>query len=236
MSPKRFIALLFMVTVLLGMFGIVAAVIGGGIGLTQVAREFRDDFADGEQVQSGRTDLHEPYKELSISGPINLVWKKDKAAYYEASGDKELMSRLETKFENGVLQFGFKHGNFSSGEVTVTIHGPQPTVLNESGSGSATLSDLAGGKFALSVAGSGSAELNGKLDDLTVTVTGSGEVDADDVEATSANATVTGSGTVDLNVVKNLVAAITGSGTIRYHGSPSVQKAITGSGSVESED
>jgi len=63
-------------------------------------------------------------------------------------------------------------------------------------------------------------------------VSGSGEVDALQCPAKTAEVHVSGSGTVRLNVSDALEAHISGSGDVWYEGSPSLDTHISGSGHV----
>jgi hypothetical protein len=85
---------------------------------------------------------------------------------------------------------------------------------------------------ALTVSGPGVINATGKVEQLTITLTGQGSVDANDVVAQNAVVTVTGEGKALVNAVKTLVATVTGSGSITYQGNPQVQQTVTGGGSV----
>jgi hypothetical protein len=85
---------------------------------------------------------------------------------------------------------------------------------------------------ALTVSGPGVINATGTVEQLTITITGQGSVDANDVVAQNAVVTVTGEGKALVNAVKTLVATVTGSGSITYQGNPQVQQTVTGGGSV----
>jgi hypothetical protein len=85
---------------------------------------------------------------------------------------------------------------------------------------------------ALTVSGPGVINATGTVEQLTITLTGQGSVDANDVVAQNAVVTVTGEGKALVNAVKTLVATVTGSGSITYQGNPQVQQTVTGGGSV----
>lgn len=239
MSPKRFIAVLFMGTVLVGMFGFVALIIGGGMHFARHidSLDSMDDqeMRGGDPVQSGRVSLEETYKGISIAGPLNLVWHKDAKVAYEVTGPADLLKRVKTKTENGSLKFWTEKGPFH-GDVTITVYGPQPTELSMLGSGEATLDNLDGGSLSIAAAGSGSANLQGSIAELTASVAGSGDIEADQLVCDKVTANIAGSGNMSLNVKSNLDVSILGSGNVTYKGSPAISKSIAGSGRVEHED
>jgi hypothetical protein len=87
-------------------------------------------------------------------------------------------------------------------------------------------------KADLSLTGSGDIILGGATDDVTMRITGSGNIRAGDFIANTANETITGSGNITTRVNSILAAVITGSGNIYLYGAPVVNETITGSGRV----
>ena len=71
-----------------------------------------------------------------------------------AEGDKALLEKLEIRVENGVLQIGYKKGNWSfgwrkdHGPVTVHVSAPSLTGAEVAGSGDMKIDKVDGGDFA----------------------------------------------------------------------------------------
>lgn len=237
MSPKRFVAMLFMTAVLLGMFGFVAALVGGGIHAVRFLEGSSDSsFEGGQAVSSGKVELKQTYEGLGVSGPLNLVWIKSTGKpSYEIKGSDEILKHMKMKFEDDTLKFGVEGRNLH-GEATITVWGPEPESVAMAGSGNATLDGLAGKNLTVSVAGSGDVNLSGKLDSLDISIAGSGDVDAMGLVCRKSSANIAGSGSVSIDVTEALDATIMGSGDITYKGSPKVNSTIAGSGSVRRED
>jgi hypothetical protein len=85
----------------------------------------------------------------------------------------------------------------------------------------------------LDVAGSGEALLSGKVKNFSVTVSGSGSVDAHKLHADNVKTKVTGSGDVILSALKSLNVTVYGSGAVKYYGKPKkLNPQIYGSGSL----
>ena len=80
--------------------------------------------------------------------------------------------------------------------------------------------------------GSGRIKLAGQVDDLNVSVSGSGSFDGADLIARRVRVSVSGSGRVRANVAEELEAEVSGSGRIEYLGDPKVKSEVSGSGSV----
>jgi hypothetical protein len=67
---------------------------------------------------------------------------------------------------------------------------------------------------------------------LAVSVSGSGRVDATELQAQDATVGISGSGGCRLKVADTLSANISGSGSVYYAGSPRVSSRVSGSGRV----
>ena len=82
------------------------------------------------------------------------------------------------------------------------------------------------------IAGSGSIYLSGTTNSYEATITGSGDVDAFELQARDSSVVIAGSGNCRTSVSDTLQAKITGSGDVLYKGYPEIKQTITGSGSV----
>jgi hypothetical protein len=69
-----------------------------------------------------------------------------------------------------------------------------------------------------------------------VSVSGSGQYAARELQSQGAEATVSGSGSATLWVEETLGVDISGSGNLHYRGQPAVQSDVSGSGSVRPLD
>ena len=85
--------------------------------------------------------------------------------------------------------------------------------------------------------GSGDATLEGKADEVKLSIDGSGDVRAERLAARSVEVSIHGSGDARVNASDKLEARVAGSGDVLYRGHPQhVTRDIAGSGSVASAD
>jgi hypothetical protein len=87
-------------------------------------------------------------------------------------------------------------------------------------------------KADLSLTGSGDIIIGGTTNEVTMRLTGSGNIRGGDFTANTAKETITGSGNITTRVTSVLTAVLTGSGNIYLYGTPVVNETITGSGRV----
>jgi len=104
-----------------------------------------------------------------------------------------------------------------------------------SGSGNIR-ADIAALETQIRVAGSGSVSLKGQSELSRFTIAGSGNIRAADLSSRYLSVSISGSGSVDAHAEIELDANISGSGSIRYTGSPEVSQKISGSGKLRKVD
>jgi len=113
-----------------------------------------------------------------------------------------------------------------------TFTGPSLGV-EVAGSGIVHFDDLRVDRLAFSISGSGEGQLAGKVDEMSLSVSGRGKVSGSQLQVSSARVSISGVGNADLWVTDQLGVDISGAGHVRYSGSPRVRQAISGLGSVD---
>lgn len=105
--------------------------------------------------------------------------------------------------------------------------------LGVSGSGSMDL-DIKGKTIRTELSGSGGVILKGYASYNDIVISGSGTLNAYNLELETAKIKVTGSGAAEINVTNSLEAAVLGSGSVKHKGNTkTVSKKAFGSGVVE---
>jgi hypothetical protein len=83
------------------------------------------------------------------------------------------------------------------------------------------------------ISGSGKIEASGSAQSIKASISGSGRVNASNLEVDKCTVRISGSGDVEIHVKSELDANISGSGTVSYKGNPShVNGHSSGSGKV----
>lgn len=119
-----------------------------------------------------------------------------------------------------------------SGDIDANVSSADTVRLDLDGSGDVEWTGLDTGKADIRLSGSGDIELTGVTSELAVELSGSGNVDAEELQAQDAVIAIDGSGNVDVAVSDALSAEISGSGRVTYSGDPSVDSEVSGSGDV----
>ncbi len=172
----------------------------------------------------------------------------------EVEGQENIIANIETDIQNGVWEIEFDEcqRNFTDLKIYITM--PVIESLEVSGSG-----DMFGqnaflvGNIKLEVDGSGSIDvavdgatdvdarisgsgkikLEGTTNYLGSKISGSGDLEAYDLEANIVNIKISGSGDAEVTANNELDVKIEGSGDVYYKGNPIINVDISGSGDLK---
>jgi hypothetical protein len=137
--------------------------------------------------------------------------------------------------KNGTLVLA-EHGchNCSPTKIAFAVTVKDLRRIDLLSTGSVRVSKLDGSSFAVDLSGTGSAQLSGRVDDLKISASGTGDCDAKDLVSRHAKAVVTGTGNVKVDATETLDADDSGTGSISYLDSPKLTQSNTGTGSIKS--
>ena len=122
-----------------------------------------------------------------------------------------------------------------AGTVRVSAARLDADTLRIAATGGSTLriDDLQARALKLSGAGALKATLGGRVVDQEISISGAGEVHADQLASENAKVSVSGAGSIVLRAEKTLRASISGAGSVEYYGDPEVRQRISGVGRVK---
>lgn len=213
-------------------------VVVDGQGGFETHAAWNDDW-DGSVVKGSGIAAVQPrevpdFREVQVRGSADVRLQAGVAKSVAVHCDDNLLERVITRVENGVLVIELEPGSYRfKCELVVDVATPALDGLRISGSGDATVTGLNGGALRLEVSGSGDIMAQGSVDELRVSLSGSGDLSLYGLATRRATLAIAGSGDVALSVSEALDATISGSGDVRYRGSPRVTSSVSGSGSVE---
>jgi hypothetical protein len=123
----------------------------------------------------------------------------------------------------------------AAGTVKLVAAGMKVGDLRVSGAGGTMIriDDLDARQLKLSGAGALRADVNGRVVDQNVTITGAGEYRGGKLASQNSTVTVAGAGKVVVNAAKTLNATISGAGSVEYIGDPKVTERVSGAGRVK---
>jgi len=194
--------------------------------------------------------------DIAIPAEVIITQGATEALTIEAQSD--VLAALETKVSDGKLYIGYPGddwGNYVMPTETVHINLTVKDLeavsfstagqldlqkletsrlkLTISGAGDLTVTDLSANSLECVLSGAGSLKVSGRVDDLTVRLSGLGSFDAPDLQTQQASVRISGAGSAVVWAVRELDANISGAGSVSYYGDPALSQNISGLGSVE---
>ena len=188
----------------------------------------------GSGVAASETRDVAGFTEVCLSGSGDVLIEQTGAESCTVEGDDNVLPLLETRVSNGVLHLGLRQNVSVRATKPIRYHVTVKELSGVaiSGSGNVRASGIDTDKLAAEISGSGSADLAGRADVVTLRVSGSGSYNAGDLRSRTVKVDISGSGDAVVNPSDRLDATVSGSGSVRYGGSPTVSQRVSGSGSI----
>ncbi|MCX6142637.1 MAG: DUF2807 domain-containing protein [Ignavibacteriales bacterium] len=197
-------------------------------------------LSDPDQIVGSGKLTSEPrslpaFTGIQVTGSAKIVIKQDTVQSLRIEADDNIMDRITTVVNNGLLVIGLQQGSYNN--VTINVFASMKAIERLECVGTAdfvTSGPLQSEGITCRVTGAGTMTLSGTATKQTIEVTGTGDVHNFGLVSTRCAATITGLGNLEVNVTQQLDAVVSGSGSIIYTGNPGVvNKTIVWIGSVK---
>jgi hypothetical protein len=170
---------------------------------------------------------------LAGSGDVDVVVGEPEGVVIEA--EDNLLPLLTTEVSGGRLVIGTKA--YTRLAATLPIHYTVTLkhleAIQITGSGKVTIPQVMADWLKFELSGSGHLTARGSVDELHEVLSGSGNIDTADLQATAARVDLPGSGNIAVWVTQSLNVTLDGSGSVTYYGHPDqFEQDIHGSGEV----
>jgi hypothetical protein len=174
-----------------------------------------------------------PFVRIQSEIGIDLQIKIGEPQSVSLTIDDNLLDNVKTRVRGKTLVISSR-GSFSTHRnAVIEITVAKLEEISLEGSGDIRVDGLNGERFDFNLAGSGSLIASGKVQELEISVDGSGNVDTEDLTADDVHVEVNGSGDVKVAAAKSFDGVINGSGNIIYFGDPEdISTNVYGSGSI----
>ncbi len=193
-------------------------------------------------VNAASRDLNlDDFTGISLSSHYNVILKQGNKQKVRAEGPEAVINNLNTTVKDDVWGIYDKRKSNNSwsegaqGKVTIYITIPKLKYLSIAGSGNVTCDQFNVEEVTLKVTGSGDLKMGIKASNsISATLSGSGNIKISG-SANTLTAKVTGSGNikgVDMTV-NTANATVTGSGNISIHCTEAMTAKVTGSGNIK---
>jgi hypothetical protein len=177
------------------------------------------------------------FNRIRFRGSGSLIVEQTGVESLTVEAEDNIVPLLRSDVENRVLILGLRPGTsiVAYKPIVFRLTVRELTGIEVSGSGATEVNRLDTARFDFDGSGSGEARLSGRAEVQEVSLSGSGEYDAESLISRAANVRVSGSAEVVINASDSLDVDVSGSADVRYVGSPRLSQRVSGSGSVTSK-
>ena len=153
----------------------------------------------------------------------------------EVTVDDNLWDNLEAEVSGSTFELGWDKSCDPDEDCKVVITMRDLKRLEVHGACDATVEDFDGDRFEFNVQGAAELDIDGKVDELEINISGAGEVSARKLKAKHVKVHISGAGEADLYASESIDARISGAGNLDDWGNPDQKKTkVSGVGSIDS--
>jgi putative autotransporter adhesin-like protein len=171
---------------------------------------------------------------IEIAGTLRVEVTVGKAAHVEVAGEPDLVGKITATVKDGVLVLDTPRRLRNRTHLRATVTVPALDAITISGTGDMKVAGVTGDRLAINLSGTGQIDVAGTTTSLSVSVDGTGQIDAGTLAAKDARIDVRGTGQATLRAVDSVEVKISGTGSVDILGNPArVKKSVTGTGAVQ---
>jgi hypothetical protein len=188
----------------------------------------------GSGILKTETRPVEKFTAISLSAGGSLEIEQTGQESLEITADDNLLELFTSEVRDGTLYLSTAEGKNWNGRgprFKVTVR--ELRKLKVSGVGSFKATNLDTDSLTVSISGAASGRIAGRSDNLSISISGTGSLNAAELKAKRARVVVSGVGDVTVNASDELNAKVSGTGSIWYIGSPKLESSVSGVGSIK---
>lgn len=190
----------------------------------------------GKGPNKTETRKHENFQSIDLRCDGNVTYQQDSVFKVEITAQENIVGLIETKVVDSELRFEFLREIRMHEAIEIVVHSPSLTSVVISGSGNfKTNSTLKATEMSLIVSGSGNITVPTlSCTSVKSTISGSGNISINAGAGTNATYKISGSGNVYASgfMVKNADINISGSGNVSVYATDKLDINSDGSGDI----
>lgn len=189
---------------------------------------------DGSEKIDTREYELDSFEEISISDVFLVNIRFGEEPSLKLRIDDNLMDSIGIRIRGDRLRVKFRDRICPTERPELDIVVTKLSKLSTSGAVDSRVKNYSGESLAFDLSGAGTLEIDGRVGDLRIEVSGAGEVDARDLIAENVDIEMSGAGSADIYVTGRLDADVSGVGSVEYWGNPEKKNTqISGIGSIK---
>ena len=208
------------------------AMVTAGVLAVVAACDDDPDAVRGSGTIVTETREVDGFDEIHLEGRGDVTVEVGDRESLTIETDDNLLPLIRTDVRDSRLVIRPDEPLSPSDEIEFRIEAIEFEGVSIAGSADVVATNVGCDTFTVSVAGSGSFDIDGACDGLEVDIAGSGDLDGEGLLVSRAEVSIAGSGDVIVNATDELEASIAGSGSVVYLGDPATSVDVSGSGEV----
>jgi hypothetical protein len=174
----------------------------------------------------------EGFSEIRLEGSGDVMVDVGDRESLSIEADDNLLELIDTEVRGSRLVIDHEGSLSPSTDIVYRVEAIDFDGVAIAGSADVVAPDVDCDIFSVSIAGSGSMEVDGSCEGIEIDIAGSGDIDAGGLLVDRAEVSIAGSGDVIVNADEGLRVSIAGSGNVVYLGDPATEIDVQGSGEV----
>jgi hypothetical protein len=190
----------------------------------------------GSGVKATKSQDLSAFDGVQIEGIGSLEIQLAPTHSVSITADDNLLPYITAEVNNRVLEIKSNKIMIPKSKVQITVQAANIRSLASSGAGSIVFNGVKNDSLDVDVSGAGSIEMSGTTGTFNLTVSGAGNIDAENLVATNVHAVLSGVGNVNVHAIETLTAKVSGVGAVQYIGDPKVVAEMSGLGQVRKKN
>jgi hypothetical protein len=186
-----------------------------------------------------KTETRAPgaFSRASVLVLADVICRKGDKPSVTVTGDDNILPLVTTKVQGGKLEIAVSKPVSLSRALKIELETSDLRGLDLASAGSVDMQEVKCPAFDLTVTGSGTVKGAGETDELTVGISGTGEVDLKNLKSKNARISINGTGDGSIFASGVVSVEIMGTGDLVIYGNPTkVNREIMGIGDVRVVD
>lgn len=173
------------------------------------------------------------FMRISCTGTLDIEVVCGKAQSVTVTAQANLQSLIRTEVRGDTLTITEEGSLYTDKPLRVKVTCPTLDTISSRGTGSVIVSQLKAESLSVDLSGTGTITLSGTTETADLQLSGTGELDAEDLQAHEATAQCSGTGSLLVWASQRLDARVSGTGSILYKGKPEqLREQISGLGAI----
>jgi Putative auto-transporter adhesin, head GIN domain len=173
------------------------------------------------------------FTRLKAEDEVDVNLRIGESSRLRVRAGEKVIDDIHTEVRDGTLYVSYDGPSIREGRLLVEVAAPSVDGIAITGASDVRVEGLAADALDLRVSGAGDIAASGRVQRLTVDISGAGDADLAALAAADARVELSGSGDAEVRATDRLDADVSGAGDLAYRGAPSVHEDVSGSGEIE---